>query len=264
MHSVESEYDAPPLHPQIVSYHAVSNFIRKQRATSALPAAKIGIVRNAVDLARFGMKSVIKTRPERALAVLNNNAGIPDTSTLEDTTAQFTITLSDDATAPTNLVVTVTGNTNPTLVPNSNIAISIIPNSAQRSVSITPAPNENGKTKITIAVTDTDGFSSSATFELTVTSVNDNPTISSIPSQAIIKSSATGSIPFTVADLPNETPADQLQVLASSSNISLVPNNKIVIGGSVADGAVVGLALAAAACKGSTDPDGLTVVFSES
>lgn len=76
MHSVDAEYDAPPLHPQIASYHAVSSFIRKQRATSALPAAKIGIVRNAVDLARFRMKSVINTRPERASAVINNREGL--------------------------------------------------------------------------------------------------------------------------------------------------------------------------------------------
>jgi hypothetical protein len=141
-------------------------------------------------------------------------------------------------TPSTNLVVTVTGNTNQVVVPNGNISISVVPNSfsppnsSQRNVTITPAANQFGKTEITLTVTDTDGFSSSAKVQLTVSSVNDNPTVSSIPSQAIPKDSSTGVIPFTVTDQSNETPADQLQVLASSSNTALVPNNKIALGGS--------------------------------
>jgi hypothetical protein len=74
MHSVEAEFDTPPLHPQIVSYHAVSTFVRAQRASAALPASEIGLVYNAVDLDRFPLKS-IRARPERALIVAKYGDG---------------------------------------------------------------------------------------------------------------------------------------------------------------------------------------------
>jgi hypothetical protein len=74
MHSVEAESDAPPLHPQIVSYHAVSTIVRAQRASAALPASEIGLIYNAVDLDRFPLKS-IHARPERALIVAKKGAG---------------------------------------------------------------------------------------------------------------------------------------------------------------------------------------------
>src|SRR5262249_5282207 len=74
MHSVDAEFDTPPLHPQIISYHAVSSFVRAQRASAALPASEIGLIYNAVDLDRFPLRSV-RARPERALIIATSGAG---------------------------------------------------------------------------------------------------------------------------------------------------------------------------------------------
>ena len=59
------------------------------------------------------------------------------------------------------------------------------------------------------------------------------PTISDITDKTTNEDTATGDIPFTVVDV--ETPAAFLTVTASSSNITLVPNENISLGGSGAN-----------------------------
>ncbi len=71
------------------------------------------------------------------------------------------------------------------------------------------------------------------TFLLTVTSVNDLPTISDIADQTIAEDGTTGALAFTVGDI--ETAAADLVVTGSSSNTALVPNANIVFGGSGAN-----------------------------
>ena len=71
------------------------------------------------------------------------------------------------------------------------------------------------------------------TFVLTVTSVNDLPTISDIADQTIAEDAPTGALAFTVGDV--ETAAADLTVTGSSSNTALVPNANIVFGGSGAN-----------------------------
>jgi hypothetical protein len=58
-----------------VSYHAVSSFIRTQRASTVLPTSAIGLLYNAVDLAGFPLKSELRARAKRALLVAKNGAG---------------------------------------------------------------------------------------------------------------------------------------------------------------------------------------------
>jgi len=65
---------------------------------------------------------------------------------------------------------------------------------------------------------------------LTVSPVNDAPTISSVASQTIAAGGTTGAISFTVADV--ETAAGSLTVSGSSSSQTLLPNANIVFGGS--------------------------------
>src|SRR5262249_14160741 len=59
---------------------------------------------------------------------------------------------------------------------------------------------------------------------------NARPSISDIASLTIDEGTSTPEIPFTVGDA--ETPAANLVVRADSSDTSLVPNDRIVIGGS--------------------------------
>ena len=54
---------------------------------------------------------------------------------------------------------------------------------ANRTVTITPALNQSGTATITLTVTDGDGGTASDSFVLTVTAVNDAPTISDIDGQ---------------------------------------------------------------------------------
>jgi hypothetical protein len=56
------------------------------------------------------------------------------------------------------------------------------------------------------------------------------PTISDIPGQLTTVNTATAAIPFTVNDA--DTPVNNLTLSASSANVTLVPNNNIVFGGS--------------------------------
>jgi len=68
---------------------------------------------------------------------------------------------------------------------------------------------------------------------LTVTAVNDTPTISAILDQTTLEDTATGAITFTVGDV--ETAATSLTVTATSSDLGVVAANGIVLGGSGAN-----------------------------
>ena len=61
-------------------------------------------------------------------------------------------------------------------------------------------------------------------------SANAPPTISDIANQSILPDTTLGPVPFTIGDA--ETPANNLSLVASSSNTGLVPNANITLGGS--------------------------------
>ncbi|MCB1089008.1 MAG: cadherin domain-containing protein, partial [Verrucomicrobiae bacterium] len=98
---------------------------------------------------------------------------IGNQSTSEDIAANgIPFTIGDIDTASSALLLSATSS-NPTLVPNSNIGFGGTGN--DRTVSLTPAPNQNGVTTITVTVTDGEFFVSDS-FDLVVTSTNDFPT----------------------------------------------------------------------------------------
>jgi hypothetical protein len=133
---------------------------------------------------------------------------------------------SDLETAAASLTVSGSSS-NTTLVPNGNIVFS--GSGASRSAVVTPAANQFGSATITVTVSDgTDSVSD--TFLLTVTSVNDVPTISNLTDQTINEDVSTGAIAFTIGDV--ETAAASLTVTRASSNTTLVPTADIVLGGS--------------------------------
>ncbi len=100
---------------------------------------------------------------------------------------------------------------------------------AARTVTVTPAANQSGTATITVTVSD-GTLTASDTFLLTVTAVNDVPTISNIVDQAILQNAATGAIGVTVGDV--ETAAASLTLTGASSNPTLVPGANVVFGGS--------------------------------
>ena len=70
-------------------------------------------------------------------------------------------------------------------------------------------------------------FITSAT--ISVNGVNDPPTISDVGNQVVAEDGTTAAIPFTVGDL--ETAPAALTVTGASSNVALVPNDRIVVAG---------------------------------
>ncbi len=98
---------------------------------------------------------------------------IDDQTTNEDTPAgpiSFTI---GDAQTPADALTLIADSSPPGLVAN----IALGGSGADRTAKITPAPDQWGQATITITVTDGDGFTASDTFTLTVTAVNDPPSV---------------------------------------------------------------------------------------
>ena len=151
---------------------------------------------------------------------------IANQSTPEDTPLSVNFSLSDAQTAPEALTVTASSD-NPTLVPNANLVLG--GSGANRTLTLTPLANTSGSATITVTVSD-GTLSATDTFVLTVTPVNDAPTISAIATQTTNEDTPTGAIAFTLGDA--ETAAGALTVTASSSNLLLVPNANLVLGGS--------------------------------
>jgi hypothetical protein len=152
---------------------------------------------------------------------------IGDRVTAEDTaTGAISFTVGDTETPAGSLTVSGSSS-NGTLVPNGNVVFG--GSGASRTVTVTPAANQNGVTTITVTVSDGQA-SRSTSFQLTVTAVNDGPTLTGFSNQTTTAGTGVGPLSFTVADV--ETPAASLTVSGSSSNPTLVPNGNIVFGGS--------------------------------
>jgi hypothetical protein len=115
------------------------------------------------------------------------------------------------------------------LIPNANITVAPISGSpGSRNVTVKPVANGHGG-PVTITLTVSDGsLTGTGTFTVTVSSVNDPPTISNITNRTVEPDTATGNIAFTVADPDGDTP---LTVTASSDDLRVVPAANITLGG---------------------------------
>ena len=146
------------------------------------------------------------------------NRTIPEDST----TGPINFTIGDVESLPTALSLFGVSS-DQSIVPNGAIVFN--GTGANRMVTVTPAPNAFGSCTITVQVSDGQATNSD-TFVLTVTPVNDLPTISSVADRTINEDSTTN-VTVTVGDL--ETPAGSLIVVATSSNQGLVPNANLLV-----------------------------------
>ena len=168
------------------------------------------------------------------VVVSGNNAPMVSSvinQTISENTSTGTLafTVGDAETAAGSLTVTGSSS-NPALVPAASIAFG--GSGANRTVTVTPAAQQNGTAVITLSVSDGTATTSSS-FLLTVAAVNDAPVLSTLASQTINEDSSTGPLAFTVGDA--ETAAGSLTVTGSSSNPALVPAASIAFGGSGAN-----------------------------
>jgi hypothetical protein len=151
---------------------------------------------------------------------------IPDQTVAEDTsTGNLPLTIGDAESNPANLTLSATSS-NPTLVPQGNIAFG--GSGSNRTVRVIPAANQFGTAAITVWVSD-GALSGSRTFQLTVTNVNDAPTMGPLANATVrVKTSALS--PVVIADI--DSPATSLVVTGRSSDTRVLPNGNIFIGSS--------------------------------
>lgn len=154
-------------------------------------------------------------------------SSIGSQTTLEDTPLPLLeFTIGDIETAAESLTVTATSS-NSVLIPAANLILG--GTGSLRTLAIVPGSNAFGAANVTVTVSDGQA-SASTLFAVTVAAVNDTPSISDIVSQSTNEDTATSVIPFVIGD--PETPVGNLSITATSSNTQLVPNTRLVIGGS--------------------------------
>jgi alpha-tubulin suppressor-like RCC1 family protein len=151
-----------------------------------------------------------------------------ETQLIDEDTPSLPISfhISDMETPAANLILSAS-TSDPSKVPESNLSFS--GTDQDRNVVIMPLPDQNGIVQITIKVSD-GILSSQESFDLTIASVNDPPRISSIENQETWEYVVNVPIAFTVTDA--ETPADDLTIIAESSNTLIVSNDNISLSGS--------------------------------
>ncbi|MCH6259426.1 cadherin-like domain-containing protein, partial [Puniceicoccaceae bacterium K14] len=154
-------------------------------------------------------------------------SAIADVSISENSSAgPLAFTVGDAETSASGLTLSK-ASSDETLIPLSGIVYG--GSDENRTVSVTPAAGLSGSATITVSVSD--GVNTVSTdFVLTVTDVNDAPTITLIEAQTIAEDSSTGSLAFTIGD--EETSAGSLTLGKASSDETLIPVSGIVFGGS--------------------------------
>ncbi|NUQ65253.1 MAG: phytase, partial [Pirellulales bacterium] len=152
---------------------------------------------------------------------------IADQQTAEDAAKgpiEFTVA---DADTPADSLIVTASSSNPLLIPDANLVLG--GSGPQRTITLNPAANQGGTATVTVSVSD-GTTTASDTFLVTVTAVNDPPTVSNIANQSTPEDTAKGPIAFTVGDV--ETAAGALVVTANSDNQALIPDANLVLGGS--------------------------------
>ncbi len=114
-----------------------------------------------------------------------------------------------------------------TLVPDTGIALGVGATSpASRTITVTPAGNQNGQTTITITVSDGQA-SATSSFTLIVNSVNDRPTINRLTTLTINEDAGAQSVPLSGISAGPSNESQTLSINATSSNTSLIPNPSV-------------------------------------
>lgn len=150
---------------------------------------------------------------------------IADQITDEDVPAMVVLDVRDPETRALSFAFT---SLNPDLLPVNNIRA--VDTGTNWVLILTPVSNATGSAMLDLVVSDPEGLSVRASFELTVVPVNDPPSISDIPNQTTSEDKPVSAIPFTVSDI--DTAASNLIVTASSSDSALLPPGSFAVSGS--------------------------------
>ena len=110
------------------------------------------------------------------------------------------------------------------LIPNANIVFA--GTAANRTVQVTPAPNQFGTAAIQISVSD-GALSTTRTFQLAVTASNDTPTIAPLLAATVASQTITALQPVVIGDVDSAT--SNLLIMGTSSDTNVLPNANILL-----------------------------------
>ena len=147
----------------------------------------------------------------------------PPNVTLDEdgTTGPLPLVVSDPDSPADRLIVTASSS-NPALVPNTNLVLGGA--GADRTITITPLPDQSGNATITLTVRDERNTTASASFTVTVNPVNDPPTLDPINDLVLSEDAGPIAVPLTGISKGAANEADVLTVSAVSSNPSIIPH----------------------------------------
>ncbi|MBF0451444.1 MAG: tandem-95 repeat protein [Candidatus Magnetomorum sp.] len=152
---------------------------------------------------------------------INNQTTIEDIPTAP---IDFFVSDTDSSFDQLSLVIT---SSNQALIPDENIAVQ--GSAGQRSLILTPEPNQHGIAIITLRISDDTGSYSETSFEFNVQKRNDPPTLSSIDRQMIYEDQTTPPISFSIND--SETPVADLEIQVIPSDTDMIPLENIQLFG---------------------------------
>jgi hypothetical protein len=181
---------------------------------------------------------VINITPVNDAPTLDAVANQPTTGQLLEDAGQQTINLTGITAGPANesaQTLTVTAaitSGNPNLVGNF---IGSVVTGGTATLKYTPTPNEFGTATVTVTIADsgTNGGANgdinftTRTFTITITPVNDAPTITAIPNQIVDEDSGLQTIGLTGMSVgpANEAPPQTVSFTLVSDNPALIPND---------------------------------------
>ncbi|MEP7187890.1 MAG: hypothetical protein ABI901_01715, partial [Roseiflexaceae bacterium] len=163
-------------------------------------------------------------------------AGIADQVTGEDIpSSAISFKISDVETLSENLTLSASSS-NTALLPNATMLLG--GSRANRTITLTPAANQNGATTITLSVGD--GVNTTTTsFILTVEPINDPPTIDQITDLTVNEDSGVRTINLSgIGAGPANESGQALVVTATSDNPALIPNPIVSYSSGSAGGAL--------------------------
>ena len=153
-------------------------------------------------------------------------------SVAENTTAVTTVTATDTDVPAQTLTYTIIGGADQGLFTIDGDS-GVLAFTSSRNFELPADSNGDNVYQVIVQVSDGNGGTNTQTINVTVSNVNETPTVTTISNQTINEDGSTGALAFTVGD--PETAAGSLSVTASSSNPTLIPNGNLVLGGSGAN-----------------------------
>jgi filamentous hemagglutinin family protein len=243
-HAPEDGSEASPLYPYSFGYKQPGNMFRTVMAYncpvncprilyfsnplvsySGQPTGTVAQHNNALSInnarstiANWRQAVTANTAP--TITALGNQAINEDGAT-----SALAFTVGDAQTPATSLSVSATSS-NTALVSNTSAGLALSGSGASRTLTVTPLANQSGTTTITVAVSD-GALSASRSFELSVTPVNDAPTLSGVPLLVSTTTDVATSFTVTVTDI--DSLSGSLALTGATTNAVLLQPAGILV-----------------------------------